>query len=232
MRDIELKALIIAVAITMSITGLFMYIFSKQKEKPTTIDTDKTSYVTVVVALEDITAKTELTEKNIGEISVPADMVNGSSIKDKTQALGKVAKENIYKDEQLRVERVSDINDKSMFSNEVPKGYRAISIKIDALSSLGGSITKGDLVDIFVYLKPPFASKEQTSTPFQKIKVIDTNYDTKNPKEYVYVTLCMLPEEAEKLYFLDSIGDITLVLRNMLDDANVTFPVIDLNNIK
>lgn len=123
---------------------------------------------------------------------------------------------------------------KTAFSLRTPPGKRAITMKIDSLSAVGGLVNPGDFVDIIAQLDLPDKGevKEKNkkkekiiSVLFQNIQVlaVGTNYDPvgmappyevqKNLKT-LNVTFAVSPEEAGLLAFVQANGSLQLTLRS------------------
>ena len=121
---------------------------------------------------------------------------------------------------------------KTSFSLRTPPGKRALTMKIDSLSAVGGLVNPGDFVDIIAHLDLPKErqlerkSKEKVITVlFQNIQVlaVGTNYDPlgeapqyeiqKNLRD-LNVTFAVSPEEAGLLTFAQANGKLQLTLRS------------------
>ena len=112
-------------------------------------------------------------------------------------------------------------------SDLINQGDRAISISVDATSSVTGLINPGDNVDIigtfrFPEMKGDKALDTLTITILQNVKILATGTDmgkftlNKNSrrKNYSTVTLSLTPKEAEMIIFASQKGRLTLSLRN------------------
>jgi pilus assembly protein CpaB len=98
----------------------------------------------------------------------------------------------------------------------LPEGFRAVTIKTDMVTGVGGHIKDGDYVDVLVFVNPPY-STEKVKTVFQNVKVLDADYKEKQSSENRFITLCMNPNDAEKLFLVEEISKIKLSLRNRID---------------
>jgi len=124
------------------------------------------------------------------------------------------------------------------FSLRTPPGKRAITIKIDSLSAVGGLINPGDFIDIIAHLKMPnetalVASKKKkkqsvetvTTVLFQNIQVLAVGvnfnpmgdlppYEIQQKSKTLNVTLAVSPEEAGLMSFAQEHGVFQLSLRS------------------
>ncbi len=115
----------------------------------------------------------------------------------------------------------------------INRGFRAISISVDNISSVTNLIQPGDRVDIigtfrFPEMKGDMSLDTLTLTILQYVKIIatGTNYGLKEGKEksrrngnYNTVTLELTPKEAEMIIFASQKGRLTLTLRNQIESA-------------
>lgn len=111
----------------------------------------------------------------------------------------------------------------------IPKGYRVVSVKTDAVNSGSGLLRPGDRVDVLVHLeKCPAKGIPDTSTRIflQDIKVFAVNDvfaldSAQNSEESIKaqtVSLLVTPEQAEKVMLATELGRIRLAMRSPEDD--------------
>lgn len=115
---------------------------------------------------------------------------------------------------------------------KTPQGKRAVTVKIDSLSAVGGLLNPGDLVDVIARLQVPDGSlgkdgerkaKTITAMVFQGLEVLAVNtnltetgtrYDEQQMAPAIKVTLAVDPEEAGYLIFADKNGVLEFALRS------------------
>ena len=120
-----------------------------------------------------------------------------------------------------------------------PSGHRAITVKVDSLSAVGGMISPGDFVDIIAHLSVPSDLRDTkkteivTVTLFQNVKVLamesnltpgTASYETQQKAANLNVTFALDPQEANLLTFAQRNGKIQLVLRTPLDSQAYALP--------
>lgn len=209
LKNYRFRAFLIALALALVVTGgLFYYLKVKSIENQ-----DK---VKVIVAVSNIEANTVIKNAQIKEISVPQSSAVTGAIVDKEKVVGKVVKEPIYKGEQILQMNLMKGEKEEGLSAVVPEGFRAVTIKTDMVTGVGGHIKDGDYVDVLVFVNPPY-STEKVKTVFQNVKVLDADYKEKQSSENRFITLCMNPNDAEKLFLVEEISKIKLSLRNRID---------------
>lgn len=209
MKNYRFRAFLIALALALVVTGgLFYYLKVKSIENE-----DK---VRVITAISNIEANTVIKNAQIKEISVPQSSAVPGAIVDKEKVVGKVVKEPIYKGEQILQMNLLKGEKAEGLSAVVPEGFRAVTIKTDMVTGVGGHIKDGDYVDVLVFVNPPY-STEKVKTVFQNVKVLDADYKENQSSENRFITLCMNPNDAEKLFLVEEISKIKLSLRNRID---------------
>lgn len=223
MNLIQKKSLLMALGIAMTITALMMYYLQLQTVTARDLQT-------VVLALTDIEANTIINHEHIREVYIPRKLIIPGSISSIDQVVGKTASENIFKGEQIINNRLVQQKVTDRFSSIIPQGYRAVTIKIDPSTGVGGFIKNNDYIDILVYLSPPYTEKESVKTMFQMVKVLDTSFKGITSSHGTYfLTLCMKPEDIEQFFLLTQVGTIKIVLRNTADKKT---PVLSITEIE
>lgn len=115
------------------------------------------------------------------------------------------------------------------FSVVMPPGKRAVTIRVDTLSAVGGLIGPGDFVDVIAVLRVPeefdaAKTREITTVLFQGLQVLAVGtlfkpaggtelYENRQRAGAVNVTLAVSPEEAGLLIFAQANGRFLLSLR-------------------
>ena len=111
----------------------------------------------------------------------------------------------------------------------IPRGYRVVSVQVDAVSSIGSLIKPGDRVDLLVYVNRNPSSgitEAGTKTILQDVKVFAVNEQWRRPEDQneesiaaKTVSLLVTPAQAEKVTLATEMGKVRLVLRSPEDDA-------------
>ncbi len=109
-------------------------------------------------------------------------------------------------------------------SSKIEPGYRAVSIAVDSVSSVSGLIQPGDHVDIMTTLEIPGESKPSTLTLLQNVTVLtvgNSMYAESQNESYATVTLMVLPSEANIINHSGKYGNLSLTLRNPMDNKTI-----------
>jgi pilus assembly protein CpaB len=128
----------------------------------------------------------------------------------------------IAKDEPVLKSHISGFGAKATLSNEVPRGMRAVSIRIDDVSGVAGFLLPGDRVDVMLTRKLEGKDPNDslaTDIILQSVQVlgIDQLADQDRDKPIVArtATLAVTPQDAQKLALAQQAGTLGLALRNV-----------------
>ena len=151
-------------------------------------------------------------------VNLPKSEVKTGVFTDPSSLTGTVALQNIYPGQQL-----SDANFGAApagLTSGLGRGQRAVVVPLDSPSSVGGQITAGDTVDVWVLLAS--GTNPVAREVLQNMYVMNLNGGN--------VTLRATPKQAGELIFASNNEKIWLTLRPPV--ASVTRPpVVDANNL-
>nr|WBU15377.1 Flp pilus assembly protein RcpC/CpaB [uncultured bacterium] len=108
----------------------------------------------VVVAAQDIPARTRITADMVRVTEVPSDLLTPGAFTRPADVIGKTARFPIAAREQLTKEKLaetslsSDVGRDLPLAIQIPQGKRAVAIKIDEEKGVGGLVLPGDFVDV------------------------------------------------------------------------------------
>lgn len=222
MKRIYLVALLFAILTGIAVFNYSQYLQnSLQEEKGV-----------AVVATKKIPPNTLITEDMIALKGLPQEAINSLAIKELSQAKGYITSVAIEADEQILTSRLNKKgNDSAGLAYTLPKGKRAITIEVDDITGVAGFIKKSNHVDVIAV----FMMDEMINEKMQKVsksvlllqdtevlEIDSADADKKSPG-YKNITVAVTPEEAVKLFYAQTNGKITVVLRPVLE--------IDINNI-
>ena len=131
--------------------------------------------------------------------------------------------EGAHFDEKKVLEsKLASLESKGGLASMITLGKRAISVRVNDVVGVAGFALPGNYVDVLV------SARDASNQPFSKVvlshvKVLaiaqDTTADPSKPKVVNAVTLELTPTEAEQLDLARSIGALSLVLRNEIDNS-------------
>jgi pilus assembly protein CpaB len=132
-----------------------------------------------------------------------------------------------------------DISHPGFLASVLAPDSRAISIKVDAESSVSGLIRPGDYVDVVstqVIEKADLAHGTLSETVLHNVRILAINQDGPANKERT-VTLELAPEQVKKITIADQLGKLSLAVRSAVDqqdtgDTDTTVVVYAGNKVK
>lgn len=198
------------------LTGALAYAYLKQapaKEK-TSVMVAKTTITKGSIIFSDMLQLRPRTRE-----SIPADAVMVAN-----DAIGKYAFREIKAGETILKKDLVDKDKWISMSFNIPSGYRAVTVGVDPVSSVGYFMKPDDHVDVIVTYKK--SDLVYTETILQNVLLLavgqqvepdtDTVADSSTSQKNT-ATLLVRLDEAEKLINADNRGKIRLVLRRITD---------------
>lgn len=137
------------------------------------------------------------------------------------EVVGKFVTQTIYPGEPLVRQRLRDNLGASPLAHVVANSQRAVAIRINDVTGVGGFLKHGDRVDILLTHRPPDSGSLRTDLIAQAVKVLaidqDPSEDRDKPVVARTVTLELCPQEAQEIVRAMETGTIQLTLRNPLE---------------
>ena len=209
--------------------------------------------VQVIVSAKDIPEGTVVDASHLTMAEVPEKFVQPYAIRNPAEVVGKATVAPIAEGEQFlatKVRPADEVPSGTTLSTTMPKGRRAVTITVDALTGVGGFVRPGDMVDVLWTVKQPDPNSKDaqvvTLTLFQDIPVLAVGQEAigikapPRPKEPTSgeaaqqstVTLAMTPQETSLLLYVREQGRIQLSLRPRADKGQqVDVPPASMNTL-
>lgn len=224
----QLRALILLIlALVMGAVTVFMVNSYLQREvgRRDVVETVETT--TVVVARVDIAPGTRLTEELLRLVSWPADAVPEGSF-DNIQALirdtaqAPILLREARQGEPMLKYILSPYGARGGLPIKIPEDMRAITVAVNEINGVAGFILPGDYVDIIHTTKEGRADERLvTRVILQNTKVLGidqiSSESETEPRIVNAVTLLVSPFDGQRLALAQSLGQLTLLLRNDFD---------------
>lgn len=114
-------------------------------------------------------------------------------------------------------------------SPAIPRGMRAISVKVNEVIGVAGFVVPGTRVDVLATVRRPDDAITRVLVPNVEVLTAGTRYDQERahdakPIPSSVVTLMVTPSEAERIALASAEGQVTLMLRNPLDVSEPPTP--------
>lgn len=227
---------IIAGAVALfAFAGAFVLMNRSKPVQPVIVKTtpppERTDLEQVLVAAKEIPLGTQLQELDIRWAAWPrANTAEGMILKSKEpnaleDVKGAVARGQFFQGEPLRPSKLVKGPNAGFLSAILPSGSRAVAINIDATgsTSAGGFILPNDRVDVIRTVRAGQGDNGyQSQTILRNIRVlaIGQRIEEKNNERVVVgsnATLELTPKQSEQIVLAQRVGQLSLVLRSMLD---------------
>ncbi len=182
----------------------------------------------VVVAREEIPARTKITSDMVTLIPYPKDLITGGAVLDRKEVEGRIVMVRLNAKEQIRAADLLADGQNPGISYDIPEGMRAIAIGADEIRAVGTSVKPGDRVDILATYSEPNTHQETTQMILQNVLVLAVNKGETETQgkggANSSMTLAVKPEEAELLTAADRAGALRVMLRSPSDKSVVSSP--------
>jgi pilus assembly protein CpaB len=191
------------------------------------LQTSSSAVTPVAVATAEVSLGQPLNSTMIRTVNWPTASVPPGAFKDPKALDGRVVRASLEPGEPVIESKLAPQGTKGGLSAVIGEGKRAITVRVNDVVGVAGFALPGNYVDVIVNTQEPEA---KTADPQQSISKIvlekilvlavaqQVSRDDTQPKVVNAVTLEVTPDQAEKLDLARSVGSLSLVLRNQIDD--------------
>ncbi|MGA2031183.1 MAG: Flp pilus assembly protein CpaB [Thermoguttaceae bacterium] len=226
-KSVALLAVALGCGLVASL-GISQLMSRRDAEPDSTGDTQN-----VVVAVKDFVTAEALTAQSIKLVPWPTKQLPPGALTRLEDADGRRVKFRLCAGVPiLETQLVGNGRDEPGIDETIGAGMRVVSVKVDAVSSLGGLLMPGSHVDLQVYLRRNAEMgilETSTITLLQNVKVFAVN-DVVNMESVAKdgksidartVSLLVTPAQAEQVTLAGELGSIRLIMRSPKEDAKV-----------
>ncbi len=216
--------ILVAVAITAG-TGLVARSWiNNQSQEPVAVAPPPVKKTFVLVADKDLPTGTFVKENLLTWQSWPDEKLHKSYIiKDKSDLkdlVGSVVRRAISAGEPVSIGRLVKPGNRGFLAAVLRPGYRAVSLRINATSSISGLVFPGDRVDVI--LTHTVNARRVSETVLTNVRVLaidqQINDQAQSPKVGKHATFEVTPKQAEMFSVLSDMGKLSLSLRSLAKD--------------
>lgn len=187
--------------------------------------------VVIVSSKEPVPARTKLTEQHLTVKAVPRAALIGNEFSSVADLAGMISLVELEPGEIVLKHRVVE-EGKGALPFQIPKGYRAVTIRIDELSGVAGHPEPGDLVDLVLFLpeKTPQRTGGSTRMLLESVRVLGKGLAPSVAKaggganldgpKLTSLTLALTPDAAVEVALAEQIGYVKVLLRPALTEPN------------
>lgn len=190
----------------------------------------------VVVASVPITYGTVLTAQHLKVVSWPAEAPQGA-FADLESLVGRAIVVEAIPEEPILEGKLAPVDSMGGLSSVIPRGKRAVSVRVNEIIGVAGFVLPRTHVDILVSINPQGdKARAASKLILQNVEVLAAGQKTERdadgkPQTVNVITLLVDPNDAEKLTLASHEGELQLALRNSLDLASVITPGAVLGNM-
>ena len=170
--------------------------------------------------------------------STPAGSFNelGGLLRDSSTQTPRIARSTILKGEPVLESHLAPLGSQGGLSAVIRPGNRAITVRVNDVVGVAGFALPGSYVDVLVNTTVPGAQVGGSEGSISKIVLEhilvlaaaqEVAREDAKPKVVNAVTLEVTPDQAERLDLARSVGTLSLVLRNLIDQGETTSHGID-----
>ena len=184
----------------------------------------------VVAAAVDIAPGTRIEPQHITLTQYPRELLPEQAMIQQSEVLGRVAIAEIPARMPVLSRYLAGVGAQPGISGVTAAGMRAVSVRVDEASSVGGFVSPGTYVDVIAIMQPQLEGARQVSKVIlQKVRVLAGGQQMQNrgegkPTLVNTVTLEVTPAQAEKLKLAEAEGRLQLSIRNATDLVIETTP--------
>jgi pilus assembly protein CpaB len=179
----------------------------------------------VVVAARPMPIGTQLTARDLKVIAWPAASPLAGAFASVEDVVNRSLLTAVLENEPLVPAKVTTREGGPGLPSAIPRGMRAISVKVNDVIGVAGFVEPGSRVDLMVTIRRREDSVTRTVASNVRVMTAGTRQEQQktpiDPKKEAQsvdvVTLMVTPADAERIALAQSEGQIMLVLRNPLD---------------
>ena len=185
----------------------------------------------VAVALIDISLGARIAPEMVRMVDWPSSALPPGAINDPKLLDARVTRTSIQHGEPIMESKLAPPGTQGGLSAVVGEGKRAMTVRVNDVVGVAGFALPGNYVDILVNTQDELAKNASGRDPsiskivLERILVLaiaqESSRDDTKPKVVNAVTLELTPDQAEKLDLARSVGTLSLVLRNQIEDKPV-----------
>ena len=193
------------------------------------LQTSSSALTPVAVATAEVSLGQPLNSTMIRTVNWPTASVPPGAFKDPKALDGRVVRASLEPGEPVIESKLAPQGTKGGLSAVIGEGKRAITVRVNDVVGVAGFALPGNYVDVIVNTQ-----EQQGKTDGQSISKIvlehilvlavaqQVSRDDTAPKVVNAVTLEVTPDQAERLDLARSVGTLSLVLRNQVDQKTRT----------
>jgi pilus assembly protein CpaB len=179
----------------------------------------------VVVAAVDIEPGSKVNAEMLSTLDWPSGAVPPGAFKEVKELQDRIVKVSVTRGEAMIERKLAPLGTLGGLSAVIAEGKRAMTVRVNDVVGVAGFALPGNYVDVMVNAQQDkdrgAEGKQISKTVLERVLVLavaqEAGRDDTKPKVVSAVTLELSPEDSEKLDLARSVGTLSLVLRNQVD---------------
>lgn len=185
----------------------------------------------IVVAVEKLSLGARVSEQQVRLAAWPKATLPQGSFEDLTAVVGRGVVVSISPNEPILDSKLAPREAGAGLTVTIPEGMRAVSVKVNDVSSVAGFVTPGTHVDVIAVGSPSGQGNSDVAKVFlENVQVLAAGQNVERDangqplQNITVVTLLVSPEDAQKLALASTESRIQFSLRNPMDqqEGNTT----------
>jgi len=181
----------------------------------------------VVVASRDIAAGQVLDSTALEIVRWPRDAAPQGASADPGALVGRVPRAALFRGEPVIAAKLTPEGSRGGLAAVIAPGHRAITVRVNEVIGVAGFALPGNFVDVLVSAQDDSHGAQMVSRiVLERILVLaiaqEAARDETRPKVVSAVTLEVTPQQAERLDLARNVGQLSLALRNQVDQVSDT----------
>ncbi|WP_306260792.1 Flp pilus assembly protein CpaB [Pararhizobium sp. IMCC21322] len=243
-RSSLLSLLIAFVLAIAAVVGVQTYLRSQQAALLADNTTKSIPQNTIVVAAQPLRFGKIIEPGSLRVIDWPSDIVPKGAYRTVAEVIGETGEPRyvmsaVETGEPLLTSKITGPGQRATLSAALSPGMKAVSIRVNDVFGVAGFVLPGDRVDVMltrtIENAATAAASVSTDVLLQGVKVlaIDQLADDRadNPAVVKTITFEVSTSEAQKLTLAQSIGTLSLALRNVGSSARETITAVNINDL-
>jgi pilus assembly protein CpaB len=235
MRKSTRRIVVLAALCSGALAALLAYLYLDQQR---VWATEMTQPVQVVIAIEEIPARTVIEPGMVRETTLPAATLPANCAASLGEVMDRVTVAALAAKEPVRREAIAPQTASLGLAYVVPDGMRAVTVAVNQIIGVAGFLKAGDHVDVLATFDiDRLAGSNQlgvTRTILQDVELLAIGPEVRpsevnnpsderaaRPKPQTNATLSVSPSDAEKLTLAEAEGTLRLSLRRAGDDRQL-----------
>jgi pilus assembly protein CpaB len=193
----------------------------------------------VVAAAVDIELGSKVNAEMLSTLDWPSGSVPPGAFKDIKELQDRIVRVSVMRGEPLLERKLAPLGTLGGLSAVIAEGKRAMTVRVNDVVGVAGFALPGNYVDVMVNAQQDKdrgeVGKQISKTVLERVLVLavaqEAGRDDTKPKVVSAVTLELSPGDSEKLDLARSVGTLSLVLRNQIDQKTVATAGITKNEL-